>query len=123
MGQVFTTGLLSSMVDFTKGLNRDAHDRRRLLHAIGIEESDFQLSRESFAIDDRTFDEDTLLASVLKAAVHPASKRAPRPRSPELIETIHFFANILNEMTDLAKFPMPRRPDAIVQVCFDHYYC
>lgn len=126
---VFTRGVLSRIVDFRGGLRADVVDpqrRQRILDAVALREADFTIPRSLFDQDvEPSYFERFLhknfspLASSWLGNLFGASP-SPDSDAEEIRETMYFFANFLEHMTNLASFSAPARPDAMIKVIAKH---
>lgn len=126
---VFTRGVLSRIVDFVGGLRADVIDPRRrqlILDAVELREADFTIPRSLFerpaepGVFDRFFQNKFSPVMLNWMAMIPFVNSAPRVPDEEIRETMYFFANFLEHMTNLASFSAPQRPDAMIKVIAKH---
>lgn len=126
---VFTRGVLSRVVDFAGDLRAEVLDPRRrqlILDAVDLREDDFVLPRALFDGSDGGADQWSL-NRFLRAQFAPLLgpwllQRGAAAAAPpaELRETVYFFANFLEHMTNLGSFNAPVRPDAMINVVARH---
>lgn len=125
---VFTRGVLSRIVDFRGGLRADVVDplrRQMILDAVELREADFTIPRSLF---DRDV-EPSYFQRFLHTHFSPLASSwlgnwlgalPPASNAEEIRETMYFFANFLEHMTNLASFSAPVRPDAMIKVIAKH---